>query len=298
MPAGGYTCLPHDRLMTAEEIETIAAEFVRLGINKIRLTGGEPLVRKDFADIVERLSKLKVELLLTTNGALIHQYVAVLKAAGIHTVNVSLDSLNRRTFCSITGRDVFDRVWSNIMLLLQNGFHVKLNVVAIRGCVEKELADFILLTKKLPLHVRFIEFMPFAGNRWSSSKVITAGEMLQQAAGEFDIVKLKDEPHATAKKYMGIGHKGTFAFITTMSDQFCSECNRLRLTAEGKLKNCLFGKEELDLLGALRKGELLTPLIRQSVSRKFKAMGGQFEKGYEHTDGNTVFNRSMVGIGG
>lgn len=290
--------MPQQQLMTPDEIEQIAATFVRLGVHKIRLTGGEPLVRKDFAAILERLARLDVELLLSTNGALLHQYFDLLQAAGVQTINVSLDSLQPHTFFHITKRDRFITVRNNILRLLDLGFRVKINVVAIQSIVEEELLDFVELTRNLPLHVRFIEFMPFSGNGWDSQKVVTAAQLLEQIALEYDVVKLLDEPHATAKKYKVIGYEGTFAFITTMSDQFCGSCNRLRLTAEGKMKNCLFGQEELDLLSALRRGEDLEPLIRLSVQRKFAAMGGQFENGYQQTDVQTVVNRCMVGIGG
>ncbi len=298
MPELCYDFLPQQKLMTAAEIKQIASGFVQLGIRKIRLTGGEPLVRKDFGEILHGLSALNTELLITTNGALVDQYIDAFKKAHISTVNVSLDSLKREVFFEITKRDLFEQVWSNIILLLKNDFRVKINAVAINGYIEHEIIDFIRLTKDLPLHVRFIEFMPFAGNNWDLKKVITAQQLLDIAVREFDIVKLNDEPHATAKKYKAIGHEGTFAFITTMSKQFCNECNRLRLTADGKIKNCLFGKEELNILEKLRGGEDFSNLIFQSVKNKHAAMGGQFEKGYQQTDANDLVNRSMIGIGG
>ncbi len=298
MPEECHSFLKKDLLMNAQEIEALASIFVKRGVRKIRLTGGEPLIRKDFDEILHRLSKLNVELLITTNGSLIHKHIESLKNAGVSSVNVSLDSLKSKTFEQITKRNVFEQVWSNIILLMENNFRVKLNAVAIRGSIEKELFDFIELTRKHQLHVRFIEFMPFAKNSWNKNKVITASELLANVQGHYDIVKLKDEPHATARKYKAIGHEGTFSFITTMSKQFCGECNRLRLTAEGKIKNCLFGKDELDLLYALRNGDDVEELILQSVKSKHAAMGGQFEKGYQHTDVDQLVNRSMVSIGG
>lgn len=284
--------------MTADEIVALAKTFVSLGIDKIRLTGGEPLVRKDFDEILFRLSELDIELLLTTNGILIDKHMEQLKKAGVRTVNISLDSLQEKTFEKITQRNEFQKTWSNIQLLLDHNFRVKLNVVAIQGHIEQELFDFINLTKNLPLHVRFIEFMPFDGNHWNSNKVITAQEMLALAANDFDLVKLADEPHATTKKFKVIGHEGTIAFITTMSNQFCGDCNRIRLTAEGKIKNCLFGKEELDLLHALRNGEDITSLILQSVKNKHAVMGGQLAQDYKQTNADNIINRSMIGIGG
>lgn len=286
------------KLMSVAEIESIAVAFVELGITKIRLTGGEPLLRKDFDEIVYRLSKLKVELLLTTNGTLIDKHIDAILGANISTVNVSLDSLQSETFLQITQRNKFSTVWSNILLLLKNNIRVKINVVAIRGIIEKEIIDFIQLTKKFPLHIRFIEFMPFNGNGWSKEQVITAQQLLDYIHQEYDIIKLKDEPHATAKKYKVVGYKGTIAFITTMSQQFCGECNRLRITAEGKLKNCLFGKEELDLLGTLRKGGSIQPLILHSVKSKYATLGGQLQNNYKIINPATIINRKMVEIGG
>ena len=298
MPDENIASLPNRHLMQPEEIEAIAKVFVGLGVNKIRLTGGEPMVRKEFSEILKRLSRLPVELTLTTNAVLAHRYIQDLKAAGVESINVSLDTLNADTFRTITKRDQFQQVWENIRLLLREGFRVKLNVVAIAGIIEKEILDFVNLTRELPLHVRLIEFMPFEGNHWKSSEVITANKMLEWIREEYDIVKLKDEPHATAKKYKAIGHEGTFAFITTMSQHFCGDCNRMRLTADGKMKNCLFGKEEMDLLGSYRRGEDIEPLIRTSVLRKHAVMGGQFKDSFEKADTSTLVNRSMIRIGG
>lgn len=312
MPEETISCMPHKQLMQPEEIEAIAQTFVGLGVKKIRLTGGEPLVRKEAGSIIQRLSKLPVALTLTTNGVLVDQYLPTFKEAGIRSLNVSLDTLQEARFFQLTRRDALHKVWNNIQLLLREGFHVKLNVVVMRGVNEDEVTSFIALTRDLPLHVRFIEFMPFAGNRWHQDKVVTAPEMLQRAEEEFSFIKLKDEKHATAKKYKVLNDKrsptlkqatpapflGTFAFITTMSAPFCGDCNRMRLTADGKMKNCLFGKEELNLLEALRRGDSLVPLIEKSLMMKFEKMGGQFEKPYQETDGATLQNRSMIKIGG
>jgi cyclic pyranopterin phosphate synthase len=284
--------------MQLDEIEQIASTFVNLGVNKIRLTGGEPLVRKEFRDILSQLSKLPVEISLTTNAVLVHKFIDDFKAAGIRSLNVSLDTLNAETFKKITKRDQFDLVWRNIQLLLKEGFRVKINAVAIEGVIEKEILDFVEITRNLPLHVRMIEFMPFEGNHWNSKKVVTATQMLKWAEAEYDMVKLKDRPSSTAKKYKAIGHQGTFAFITTMTEHFCGDCNRMRITADGKMKNCLFGKDEMDLLGTLRKGEDIEPLIRLSVLQKHAVMGSQFNKSYKDTESSQLKNRSMIKIGG
>jgi cyclic pyranopterin phosphate synthase len=271
---------------------------VGLGVKKIRLTGGEPLVRKDFGQILEELARLPVELTLTTNGILVPQYLEVLKKAGVRSINVSLDTLQPEKFFKLTRRDQFAQVWTNILLLLQEGFRIKINAVALQGQIEEELIDFVRLTRDLPLHVRFIEFMPFTGNHWQAKQVITAAQMLEWVKKEVEVVKLEDKTHDTAKKYQVPGYAGTFAFITTMSEHFCGTCNRLRLTADGKIKNCLFGKEELDLLGALRQGLEVTPLILQSLARKHAALGGQFSQDYSQADPGAIENRSMITIGG
>lgn len=298
MPQEEMQWMPSSRLMSADEIIQIAEVFVSLGVKKIRLTGGEPLVRKEFADILMRLSKFPVELTLTTNGILLDKHLNSLKSAGVKSVNISLDSLNKEVFKNLTKRDQFDLVWKNILLMLEHDFRVKINAVALHGVIEKEVSDFIRITEKLPLHVRFIEFMPFAGNHWSSNQVVTAAELLKLATDEFDVVKLVDKPHATAKKYKVVGYEGTFAFITTMSEHFCGDCNRMRLTADGKMKNCLFGKEEMDLLGAIRKGEAILPLVQTSLSRKHASLGGQFSPDYLKADPEKIENRSMINIGG
>jgi GTP 3',8-cyclase len=298
MPVEEMEWMASSKLMSKDEILKMAEIFVSLGVNKIRLTGGEPLVRKEFPEILAGIAKMPVEQTLTTNGILIHKHIQNLKNAGVRSVNVSLDTLNREKFRQLTRRDQFDQVWENILLLLQEGFRVKVNAVALHGFIEEEICDFIRVTEKLPLHVRFIEFMPFAGNHWSSQQVVTATQMLDLVKKEFEILKLEDKKHDTAKKYQVPEYAGTFAFITTMSAHFCGECNRMRLTADGKIKNCLFGKEELDLLSAMRNGQEVIPLIHQSISRKHQALGGQFSSDYLKADPDKIDNRSMISIGG
>ncbi len=298
MPQEDMEWLPAARLMQVDEIDQIAQTFVGLGVKKIRLTGGEPLVRKDFGAILDRLSKLPVELTLTSNGVLIDKYLDKLKSAGVTSVNISLDTLDRERFTQLTRRDQFDKVWANLMLLLKHNIRVKINAVALQGWIEQEVVEFVKITEKLPLHVRFIEFMPFQGNHWSSKQVVTAAEMLALVKEEFEVEKLTDKPHATAKKYMVPGHAGTFAFITTMSEHFCAGCNRMRITADGKMKNCLFGKDEMDLLGAIRKDEPIESLVKNSLANKHKALGGQFTGDFQETNPDKIDNRSMIKIGG
>lgn len=298
MPEEEYDFAPASRLMQASEINTISKLFVAQGVEKIRLTGGEPLVRKDAAEIILSLSELPVKLTITTNGSRIHEYLSVLKEAGIRSLNISLDTLNREKFLLVTRRDQFQRVYDNIHLLLNEGFHVKVNMVVMKGMNDMEINDFVEWTKHQPVHVRFIEFMPFSGNRWTSNKVVTLDDILQEVGNKYPIERLQGEPNDTAKKFVVPGHAGTFAVISTMSANFCGSCNRIRLTADGKLKNCLFSQHETDLLTALRSGQDILPLIRDNIKAKAKEYGGQFHRDFENIHPEDIHNRSMITIGG
>jgi cyclic pyranopterin phosphate synthase len=298
MPEENYDFAPASRLMQAGEIEEISKIFVAHGVNKIRLTGGEPLVRKDAADIIRRLGKLGVRLTMTTNGTRLHHFADVLEEAGIQSLNISLDTLQKERFNLMTRRDQWQTVYDNIHMMMDRGFHVKVNAVVVRGLNDGEILDFIEWTRREPVHVRFIEFMPFTGNRWNDKKVVTWQEMLEIAASEYDILPLERDKHDTAKKYIVPGHKGTFAVISTMTAPFCGDCNRMRLTADGKMKNCLFSEAETDLLSAHRNGGDIVPLIYQSIRDKKKMLGGQFTADLEHVDAGHIHNRSMITIGG
>ncbi|MDB5192119.1 MAG: cyclohydrolase subunit MoaA [Segetibacter sp.] len=293
-----YSFAPSANLMSPAEVETIAKTFVELGVNKIRLTGGEPLVRKDAPAIIQSLSKLPVSLMLTTNGTRLHQFKDVLADANIRSINVSLDTLNSEKFQLITRRDNFHIVWRNIQSLIEEGIHVKVNVVVMKGINDSEINNFIEWTKHTPVHVRFIEFMPFAGNKWTSNKVLTWQNILQTIEQEYLFIPLKGGANDTSKKYIVPGHAGTFAVISTMTSPFCSTCNRIRLTADGKVKNCLFSKDETDILTALRNNEDIVPLIRKSISGKAKERGGQFVTDFEKLETKNINNRSMIAIGG
>lgn len=298
MPEEDYAVTPSAQLMQLDEIDQIAGIFVSLGVNKIRLTGGEPLVRKDAAAIIEKLSLYPVELTLTTNGTRLHEYLPVLKQAGIRSVNVSLDTLDGDKFMLMTRRDQYRRVLENIQLLSKEDIHVKVNVVMMKGVNDSEINDFVALTKELPVHIRFIEFMPFSGNSWESSKVFGLKEILSVVDQQYSYIKLKDEVHDTAKKYIVPGHVGTFAIISTITSPFCGDCNRMRLTADGKMKNCLFSLHETDLLSALRQGADIVPLIKESIWSKAAERGGQFTTDIEDLDSTSLKNRSMISIGG
>jgi len=298
MPEEDYEFTPANRLMQADEIVELAKIFVANGVSKIRLTGGEPLVRKDAGAIILALSKLPVTLTLTTNATRLHAFADILAEAGVQSLNISLDTLQPEKFLLLTRRNQFEQVKSNIDLMIQKDFHVKVNAVVMKGLNDNEINDFVAWTKDTPVHVRFIEFMPFSGNRWTSNKVFTLHEILEVVTQQYEINPLHNDEHDTAKSFTVPGHAGSFAVISTMSSPFCAGCNRIRLTADGKMKNCLFSKEETDLLTALRNGEDVLPLIYQSIGNKAKELGGQFTADFEHIHAEDINNRSMITIGG
>ncbi|MBB2148041.1 GTP 3',8-cyclase MoaA [Pedobacter gandavensis] len=298
MPEEEYDFTPASRLMQTDEIVQLAKIFVGQGVKKIRLTGGEPLVRKDAAEIILALGQLPVELVITTNGTRIAEMLPTLLEAGIKTVNISLDTLQPEKFLLITRRDLFHQVRSNIELLLQHKLTVKINMVVMKGLNDEEIKDFIRWTKHHPIQIRFIEFMPFSGNKWTSNKMFSLDEILASIAKDFAYMPVKGEVHDTAKHFMIPGHEGSFAVISTMTAPFCSTCNRMRLTADGKLKNCLFSDGETDLLSALRNNEDILPLIQASIWAKKKELGGQLNTHFEKLDAAAIHNRSMITIGG
>ncbi|MBL8012181.1 MAG: GTP 3',8-cyclase MoaA [Flavobacteriales bacterium] len=301
-------CMPEDQhflrreeLMTRAEIGSIARLFVeRYGVNKIRLTGGEPLVRPDAVDIVRDMAALPVNLGLTTNALTLHRHLDGLIDAGLRSLNVSLDTFDAERFRTITRRDGYDTVWSNIQAAHARGLRVKLNMVVMRGVNDDEILRFVELTRDLDMHVRFIEFMPFAGNHWGRERVYTYAEMLGHIGSVHSVEKLTDDPHSTAKAYRVPGWKGTFAVISTVTEPFCGTCDRLRITAEGRMRNCLFAREETDLLSALRRGEDIAPLVEANVLAKHAMLGGlpPFKPEKQEEVLHDLSERPMVAIGG
>lgn len=284
--------------MSADEIVEIAAVFIKAGVKKIRLTGGEPLVRKDAKFIIERLAAFPVELAITTNGVFVHEYAPLFIKTGLKSINISLDSLDREKFFSITGRDEFHTVISNINLLLELGFHLKINVVIKKGVNEGEINDFIEWTRDRHVHVRFIEFMPFSGNHWNQTEVFSHQQILHSISPDFQFHRIPTHQNDTAKPYYISGHTGTFSVISTMSEPFCGGCNRMRLTADGKMKNCLFSTTETDLLKPFREGQDILPIIRACLSEKKEKLGGQLSTIDQTVEASKLTNRSMLNIGG
>lgn len=301
MPEEGIELSEKSHLMSHEEVIAIAQTFVSMGIKKIRLTGGEPLIKKNIEKIIVELSQLPINLGITTNGILLEKYLHLFKKTGVKDVNISLDTLDKKKFEEITRRDYFDRVINNINLYEANGFNVKINNVIIKGVNDNEINDFIELTKDKEIAIRFIEFMPFDGNKWNTEKVITLKEVLSKAEEKFgseNIVVLPSKKNGTAKNFKINGYKGEFGVISTVSNPFCDSCNRIRLTANGSLKNCLFSSSETNLLQALRNKEDIRPLIIKNLKLKKAVRGGMTSDEDFFDPEKNANNRTMIAIGG
>jgi cyclic pyranopterin phosphate synthase len=297
MPIEGIVWKRRDELLDFEEIVRVAEIFVRKGIDKIRLTGGEPLMRRDLHLLVEMLAKLDglKTIAMTTNATLLAENAQRLKDAGVSQLNISIDSFKPDRFHSLTGRDDLPRVLRGIEEALRVGFdQIKLNVVAIAGVNEDEIIDFVDYVKDTRMNVRFIEFMPFRDNNWNVERVLTYAEMLKMIGQKFDLVSLQVDPSAVAKDFSIAGHTGTVSFITSMSESFCATCNRIRLTADGSVKSCLFYPAEVNLRDRIREGasdQDIEEMIMYSLGQKPEAHPPAEEIAAEH-------NRSMIEIGG
>ncbi|XP_059256523.1 molybdenum cofactor biosynthesis protein 1 isoform X3 [Mustela nigripes] len=283
MPEEGVPLTPKADLLTTEEILTLARLFVKEGIDKIRLTGGEPLIRPDVVDIVARLHQLEGlrTIGITTNGINLARLLPQLQKAGLSAINISLDTLVPAKFEFIVRRKGFHKVMEGIHKAIELGYSpVKVNCVVMRGLNEDELLDFVALTEGLPLDVRFIEYMPFDGNRWNFKKMVSYKEMLDTLRQQWpELEKLPEEESSTAKAFKIPGFRGQVSFITSMSEHFCGTCNRLRITADGNLKVCLFGNSEVSLRDHLRAGaseEELRRVIGAAVGRKKRQHAGMF----------------------
>jgi cyclic pyranopterin phosphate synthase len=257
MPEEGIQLKNHHEILRLEEFLRIIKAAAGLGVKKIRLTGGEPLVRKGVVDFISKIKEIPgiEDIALTTNGALLADMAEALKKAGLNRINISLDTLVEEKFTQITRLGSLTTVMKGIEKAMAVGFEpVKLNVVIIAGFNFNEVLDFVALTKDKPLHVRFIELMPIGETgEWDKKKYISAGEILGIVKQEYQVVYSTGIKGAGPAKYMSIpGHLGSIGFITAMSNHFCNQCNRMRLTSEGKLRPCLHGEQELDLKTLLR----------------------------------------------
>lgn len=275
MPKEGISALGHLDILSYEEILRIAQVAVKKGISKIRLTGGEPLVRKNLIFFIESLSKLTgiEDLSLTTNGILLNEYASSLWRAGLRRLNISMDSLIPENYHRITRGGELSLLWKGIHKALAIGFHpIKINVVAIKKINNNEILDFAKLTLSFPFEVRFIEFMPIGNPSWSEEDFLPSKEIKELIESAFPIVPLDTRRvNGPAEIYKIEGSLGQIGIISPMTDHFCDYCNRLRVTADGKLRTCLFSDSEIDLKTSLRNGssnEELEALIEEGIMKK------------------------------
>ena len=272
----GIEWLPRDEILTFEEIARVVQTLVGLGIRDVRLTGGEPLVRKGFPDLAARVAAIPGirDLSVTTNGVLLQRDARSLVSAGIRRFNVSLDALSRDRFAEVTGRDALARVMSGLSELAGTPGvgTIKVNAVGIRGVTEPELPAFVALARERNHEVRFIEHMPLGASRtWTRDDLLVGEEIRELIDRISPLVELPRDPHATARVFRFMDGPGRVGFINPVSEPFCADCNRIRLTADGKLRTCLFSLHETDLRGPLRDGATdddLADLVRAAVWRK------------------------------
>ncbi|MGC9194821.1 MAG: GTP 3',8-cyclase MoaA [Syntrophobacteraceae bacterium] len=298
MPEEGVAKFEHSQILSYEEIVRLARICISMGISKVRITGGEPLVRKEALKLCETIAGIAGldSLTLTTNGVLLSDFAQDLLRAGIRRVNISLDTLKPARFLQIARRDLFGRVWAGIMAAQKAGFStVKINTVVMAGVNDDEIQDLARLTFRYPLHVRFIEFMPFKEHE-CHTRFLPASQILERLRplGRLE-QSSAGEAHGPALHYAFKGALGKIGIISAVSNHFCSRCNRLRLTADGKLKTCLFSADETDLRLLLRTGAKDGEIAAAILSAVHK-------KPERHHLGDPVFRRSisrpMFSIGG
>jgi cyclic pyranopterin phosphate synthase len=276
MPEEGVQFISHSDILTYEEMLHLVRLSVQRGIRKVRVTGGEPLVRKEFTGFLESLCRIQdlEEVALTTNGVLLKRYAADIRNCGICRINVSLDSLRPERFFRITGRDCFEHVWEGIEEAERVGFDpIKINVVAMKGINDDEILDFADLAMKKPYHIRFIELMPIGeGNGWRPERFLSTDQIYQILRSVGKLTPVKSNPYdGPAQRFKIDGSRGEIGLIGALSHHFCAVCNRLRLTAEGSLRGCLFSDQETDLRTPLRQGEgddVLLKLIDWTIENK------------------------------
>ncbi len=276
MPEEGVKLLPPEKILSYEELTILCRAAARMGIGKVRITGGEPLVRKNIVDFVEMLSGIvpAVDISITTNGVLLSEYAESLKAVGLNRINISLDALDPETYRLITKRDGFAAVMKGINKALEVGMSpVKINVVALKG-TNDDPSPFIDLTRILPVHVRFIEYMPQFGNA-KNLMFVSGKEIMERIRSIFPLEETREiEAWGPAKKHYRVkGALGTFALISPVSSHFCSDCNRLRVSCNGKLRACLFDSDGIDVGRILRVSddiEEIAEIIKKQLSRKRK----------------------------
>jgi cyclic pyranopterin phosphate synthase len=299
MPGEGIPLIPHEEILTYEEILRIARVFATEGISKVRLTGGEPLVRKGIVDFVSRLSHIEEikDLSLTTNGILLKESAQDLKKAGLKRINISLDSLRKERFHQITRKDDFERVWAGIEEALRAELSpIKINMVAIQGLNDDEIESFARLTLHLPLSIRYIEYMPSGnGDPWEEKDILTIPQIKNRLEKIGNLVPIpSDRWDGPAKRFRIEGALGEIGLIGPVSSHFCDDCNRLRLTPDGKIRTCLFSDEEIDVKELLRNGGS----DRNLRERLFAALKKKPERHPINTHQFKKCQRNMSAIGG
>lgn len=263
MPEEGVPLSPPAHLLTSPEIVYLSSLFVSQGVKKIRITGGEPTVRRDIVPLMQGIGDLRrgglKEICLTTNGISLHRKLDPMVEAGLTGVNLSLDTLDPFQYQLMTRRKGLDAVWKSIERILEMnklgaGVKLKINCVVMRGVNDRDIIPFVELGRESPVEVRFVEYMPFDGNKWSQNKMFSYQEMLAVIRERYpNIEKVPDHKNDTSKTYRVPGFEGRVGFITSMTDDFCGTCNRLRITSDGNLKVCLFGNSEVSLRDIVRK---------------------------------------------
>jgi cyclic pyranopterin phosphate synthase len=277
MPADGLDWLPRDEVLSFEEIARLVDVLARMGVDEVRLTGGEPLVRRDLPVLVAMLARVDGvrDLSLTTNGVMLDRLARPLVEAGLRRINVSLDSLDHVRFAEITRRDALDKVLRGLEEAERYPElrPIKVNCVAIKGFTEEEVPRLAALARRKPYVVRFIEFMPLdADEGWREDQVLTGGEIRTLIEAEHGpLVELPSKASSTARRYGFADGSGEVGFVNPVSEPFCSTCDRIRLTADGQLRTCLFSRREWDLKTPLRAGvsdEELAAVLRHAVAHK------------------------------
>ncbi len=302
LPHGEPPIAPKEQMLSYEEIEYVCQIFVELGIEKLRLTGGEPMMRRDIETIIEKLAKLKIaglrDLALTTNGYFLPDRAAGLKAAGLDRITISLDSLKPETFKQMTGVDVLDRVLAGIAAAKEAGLQpIKINAVIVRGHNEDEVADFAVFAREHDVKMRFIEFMPLdSGHDWSREDVVSGREIRERISARFPLAPLQVERGSeTSTRYrFADGAPGEIGIIAPVTEAFCGACSRIRLTADGQIRTCLFSTIEHSLRDVVRSGATRGEIIEYIESVVMK----KEPRHYINEPAFVAPSRSMSFIGG
>ena len=308
MPEEGVPLSPASHLLTTPEISYLSALFVSQGVTKIRLTGGEPTIRKDIVPLMQEIGTLRSkglkELCLTTNGIALYRKLDVMAEAGLTGINLSLDTLDPFQFQIMTRRQGFSAVIRSIDRILEMnrlgaGIKLKINCVVMRGINEREIIPFVEMGREKDVEVRFIEYMPFDGNKWAKGKMLSYKEMLEMIREKYPgLEKVMDKTNDTSKTFKVPGFRGRIGFITSMTHNFCGTCNRLRITSDGNLKVCLFGNAEVSLRDMLRKSNNGQPIDQEAMEaikqvemdRRYALPGDVQPLGYEERE------RELLGL--